>query len=368
MRFMPVAALAALLVPVPAAAQDYACAVPASAQAPQVTEEVSQLRSFATGSGITVAVIDTGVAAHPELRRLRGGRDFVGEDPLFDCDSHGTVVAGVIAGATTGIAPGAEVVSVRQTSAHYRDSPGEESAAGNLRTLAEAIHNALDEGARVINISVVSCVDPGLAARIDDAVVRDALTRAEREGAVVVAAAGNASPDCEPGFTVYPAHYPTVLAVAARDDAHTVAGYSLGATLSAEGHVAHALSSRGAGWADGTLANDGVRAYQGTSFAAPVVSGAVALLLSRHPHLSPAEVRELVHAAAQPGGGAVTPIAVLTQLRPDAVAETPPLSVEPADARVSRAGVRLGNLGVALLAAAALALAAAATRRRSEYR
>lgn len=364
---LPALAVLAFAVPVPAAvAQDYACAVPASAEAPGIPDGIAELRSFATGTGVTVAVVDTGVNPHPELRRLRPGADFVdtaAPNPLFDCDSHGTVVAGVIAGAATGIAPGAEVVSVRQTSAHYRDEHGEEAAGGNLRTLAHAIHNALDEHARVINVSVVSCVDPGLAARIDDTVVRDALSRAEREGAVVVAAAGNTSAECEPGSTVYPANYPTVLAVAAREDAHTIAAYSLDAPLSADGRVAHALSSRGGGWATGTLAQDGVLPYQGTSFAAPVVSGAVALLLSRYPHLSPAEVRELVHAAAQPGGGAVTPLAVLTQLRPDAVETPAPLAIDPAQQRVSHAGQRLRGVGVALLSAAALLLAFGAARR-----
>lgn len=342
MRWLPAGVLAlCCLIPVPAGAQDFACAVPASVEAPATPEALQELRRFSTGRGVRVAVIDTGVAPHPELR-VRPGADYVSGDPFLDCDSHGTVVAGIIGGATLGIAPGAEIISVRQTSAHYREVDG-----GNLQTLTDAIHNALDEGARVLNVSVVSCVEPALAERIDASGLTAALHRAEREGAVVVAAAGNLSADCEPGFTVFPAEYPTVLAVGARADSHTLAQYSMAADLSANGHVERALSSRGNGWAAGTHASDGVRPYEGTSFAAPVVSGSVALLLSRSPHLSPAQVRELVHAAAQPGGGAVNPMAVVTQLPPDDVPVSDPLVIEPAREFDRGARLRMKAVGAA---------------------
>lgn len=349
--------LAAVLVPVPASAQDLACAVPASIPAPDAPPDVAQLRRFSDGSGIRVAVVDTGVAAHPELRHLRAGADFVGQNALEDCDSHGTIVAGIIAGATAGIAPGAEIISVRQTSAHYRR--GETSAntsaeTGDLATLTAAIHNAIDEGARVINVSVVSCLPPAIAARVDDSGLTAALARAESAGAVVVAAAGNVSPECEPGFTVFPATYPTVIAVGAREDAHTVASYSLPAPLSADGGVPAALSSSGMGWAQGTLSHAGVRPYAGTSFAAPIVTGAVALLLSRFPTLNPAQVRERVTAAAQPGGGAVDPLAVVTQLAPDEVENGVPLTIAPVDAPVSGARRRASALAVGLVGVCAL--------------
>ncbi|MBA1834425.1 S8 family serine peptidase [Corynebacterium sp. zg-915] len=294
-----------------------------------------------------VAVIDTGVSPHPEIAHLRPGRDFVAADALQDCDNHGTAVAGIIAGRTLGIAPEAEILSVRQTSAHYRDAE-----AGNLETLTDAIHNALDEGAGVLNISVVSCLEPAFASRIDASGITAALARAEAQGAVVVAAAGNTGPDCQPGYEVFPARFPTVLAVAARADNHTIAPYSLVAELSAPGVVPAALAP--GGWAEGTLGKDGVRPYAGTSFATPVVSGTAALLQSRYPGISPSHVRALITASAQPGGGAVDPLAALTQLSPQEIEPRPPLRVRAVDGDTNPAVSRLGLLGGSALVLVAL--------------
>lgn len=350
-RWLPaLALLGCSFAPVPAAAQDVACAVPALVDRPPADAATDALRRFSTGAGVRVAVIDTGVAPHPEIAHLRPGRDFVASDALMDCDNHGTAVAGIIAGRTLGIAPEAEIISVRQTSAHYRDVD-----AGNLHTLTDAIHNALDEGASVLNISVVSCLEPAFASLLDASGLTAALHRAEQQGAVVVAAAGNAGPDCEPGFEVFPAHFPTVLAVAARADAHTVASYSLPAELSATGTAAAALAP--GGWAEGTVVKDGVHPYTGTSFAAPVVSGTVALLQSRYPGISPAHVRGLITAAAQPGGGAVSPMAALTQLSPQELDKRPRLQVEAADQTSNPAAGRLGWCMGAALGCAALAVA-----------
>ena len=349
-KFAASALLALSLTPAHAQAQDVACAVPAIVAKPAASPATEALRKFATGAGVRVAVIDTGVAPHPEITHLRPGRDFVAADALHDCDNHGTAVAGIIAGRTLGIAPDAEIISVRQTSAHYRDVD-----AGNLQTLTDAIHNALDEGASVLNISVVSCLEPGFASRIDTSGIAAALHRAEAQGAVVVAAAGNAGPDCEPGFEVFPARFPTVLAVAARADDHTIADYSLPAGLSAPGHAPAALAP--GGWAEGTLVNNGVHPYAGTSFATPVVSGTVALLQSRYPGIAPEHVRSLLDASAQPGGGAIDPLAALTQLTPHELADRPTAQVRPVDPRPTPAVGRLGALAGAALALAALVVA-----------
>lgn len=163
----------ALCAPVAVAREpDTACAKATLATAgPQPSAQYSEYRarlhSFATGAGVKVAVIDTGVAAHPQLR-VTPGADFVTPeepDPLRDCDLHGTVVAGVIAGKDLGVAPDAEIYSIRQTSSHYRTPAPENEAAegvgsGTLASLAAAIEDAVNAGAQVINVSVVSCVPP----------------------------------------------------------------------------------------------------------------------------------------------------------------------------------------------------------------
>ncbi len=280
-----------------------------------------------SGQGVTVAVIDTGVTPHPQLAEVIPGSDFVSpEDPasLLDCDGHGTIVAGLIASRDAGVAPGAAILSIRQTTTTPAAS-GEEHARGTLSSLAKAIEEAVDRGARVINLSVVACLPPERARRLNAAELDAALDRAERSGTVVIAAAGNRSPQCQDTSVVYPAYSPTVLSVGALNSPHDLASYSLPGgplRLATPGTVPAGLSPTGEGWvsAVGTPDPSGfISAPQdliGTSFAAPIVSGIAALVLERAPHYSPAEVRTLLLSAAQPPHGAVTPQAVLSSALP----------------------------------------------------
>ncbi|PXY11554.1 S8 family serine peptidase [Corynebacterium striatum] len=362
-----------LILPAPAQARepDVACAVSIPAErSPRSSQEQAayraRLHSFATGEGITVAVIDTGVSPHPQLRALRGGSDFVTPeepDSLRDCDIHGTAVAGVIAGYDIGIAPRAEIVSIRQTSGHYRHrSEDNLSSSGTLETLAAAINSALDERAKVINISVISCVPRKDAHRVDTRDLDAALQRAEDSGAVIVAASGNASSGgCTKEDVVYPAHAATVLAVGALANAHDVAEYSIpihdkDRRLSADGHVPLALAPGGE-WARAKTTGDGQPSpFHGTSFAAPVLSGTVALLAQRYPHESPAQLRARIYAAAEPGNGFIDPLSALTfhqdrespNASADAAAPEKSVVVRPAAAERSVAPARLMALVASL--------------------
>lgn len=316
----------ALCAPVAVAREpDTACAEATLATAgPQPSAQYSEYRarlhSFATGAGVKVAVIDTGVAAHPQLR-VSPGADFVTPeepDPLRDCDLHGTVVAGVIAGRELGVAPDAEIYSIRQTSSHYRapapeNGSTDRAGSGTLASLAAAIDDAVSAGAQVINVSVVSCVPPQAATRVDRSALEAALQRAEGAGAVVVAASGNATAGgCEKDDVVFPAEAETVLAVGALSTPHDLAEYSITAPLSAEGSVPLALEPGGE-WATGKA--DTV--FQGTSFAAPLVSGTLALLVQRYPGDSPAQLRQRIIDSAEPGHGVVDPLTAVTY-RPSA--------------------------------------------------
>ncbi len=88
---------------------------------------ISEAQKFATGKGITVAVIDTGVNGSPRVPALPGG-DFVdgGGNGMSDCDSHGTLTASLIAGRAAptdgfiGVAPDARILSLRQTSDNFQ--------------------------------------------------------------------------------------------------------------------------------------------------------------------------------------------------------------------------------------------------------
>lgn len=319
-----------------------------------------ELGKFATGKGQTVAVIDTGVSPHQYLgNRLKGGGDYVvaKDNGLRDCDGHGTEVAGIIAAnprrediGFRGIAPEAKILSIRQSSANYKfDDPKDRAnsveSAGNLGTLAKAIRRAADSGATVINMSVDSC-RPTAAGGITDAErqVQAALRYAvEEKDVVAVASAGNrgenncseqnsADPN-NPTYIVTPPWFSEyVLSVAAMDSNGNPADFSIqGPWVSVAAPGTRIISLDPAnpqGLANETINGQGQRsAIQGTSFAAPYVSGLVALVRDRFPDLDAKQVMNRIkqtasHPAAagghnsRVGYGMINPIGALTTMIP----------------------------------------------------
>lgn len=314
---------------------------------------------FATGAGVRVAVIDTGVFDHEQLH-VEPVADLVSpaeNNPLLDCDGHGTIVAGIIGAEQSGVAPNSQILSIRQSSAHYssrqpNNTPGQQHApdaeeaelTGTLSSFAQAIHTALDHNAQVINASVVSCMPPEHAEHLRTQALDDALARAEHQQVPVIAAAGNAGQGCERGSVVFPGNNETVITVGALASPHEHAEYSMpqpghptGAgsggsedagdaahdsggpndvALSAPGRVSVGLSPNSQAWAAGIIRNGQPSGLRGTSFAAPVVTGTVALLRERYPHASAAEIRELLAAASYPQHGFIDPVRVLTHPAP----------------------------------------------------
>ncbi|MFP7364910.1 type VII secretion-associated serine protease mycosin [Corynebacterium callunae] len=298
-------------------------------------KSITAAHTLATGAGIKVAVIDTGVAQHPRLPPLIAGGDLIrahqqsgvpGE--FVDCDGHGTIVAGIIAARPNpgsgwpydesaddimGIAPEADIIAIKQTSAYVRTT--EDSLVGTLSTLADSIHRAIDAGAHIINISVVSCLPGETSNPAQFQPLNEALDRAEQSGVIVVAAAGNLSTTCEAGSTVYPAHSDTVLAVSARANAHTIAAYSMPSTqqiLSAPSTVGAGLSPHDDGFASAIITQSGPSPFEGTSFATPVVSATAALLRQRFPTATPLEIRNRIFQSIDPARGAIDPYRALS--------------------------------------------------------
>lgn len=295
---------------------------------------LAEAHTLADGAGIRVAVIDTGVAPHPRLPRLRGGGDYLtGGDGLQDCDGHGTAVAGVLAAApgpddeVRGVAPGVEVIAIRQASPSFTVAGGTRPA-GDTATLAEALERAVWLGASVVTVSEAVCVDPARAALVGRPLAA-ALRTALAADVLVVAAAGNVgSGSCTgaagevplPAAAGYvPGSAPLadgVLAVGATtpDDApapFTVRGPWV--DLPARGTDLRSLAP-GGGLTGPTLA--------GTSLAVPIVAGTAALVRQRFPELSAVEVAARLAATARRpaagpdavGAGAVDPLAALTGL------------------------------------------------------
>lgn len=343
---------------------------------PDTRLQLAAVHRLATGAGQVVAVIDTGVFRHPQLgARLRSGGDYLtGGDGFDDCDGHGTAVAGVLAaapdrpGAPSGMAPGAEVLSIRQSSFNYEvASPGGGShQAGDTETLADAIVLAVREGASVINISEAVCVAPEYAAAAGRS-LHAAVRFAVESDVVVVAAAGNVgSGSCAATGAAQvplPALYDELLTVGAvgLDDApaeFTVTGPWV--DVAAPGTGLRSLAVGG-----GTTST----AVRGTSFAAPWAAGLAALIRERYPTLTaPQVVDRILATARRPAGGrddaigrgVIDPVAALTAvplvLDP---AAAPPRAPAPMPVPAAVATLPPGGAGIDLTATGALLAAGA---------
>lgn len=267
------------------------------------------------GEGQLVAVVDTGVAAHPRLAgRVVDGGDFVaGASGLDDCDGHGTAVAGLIAASpapddlVVGRAPAARVLAVRQTSAFFGvDGRAGVGGVGDVTSLARAVRHAADTpGVGVLTLALTACRTPAEVADPSDAPALGALRAAVRDavdrGVVVVAAAGNTGPTCPPnsGGPVRSVPVPAwfgddVLAVGAVDDAGAPDPSSLAGPwvdLAAPGREPSSLAARGTGLTTTLGAPDGSSGpLVGTSFAAARVAAAAALLRQRSPETPAREI------------------------------------------------------------------------------
>ncbi|MFE6714547.1 type VII secretion-associated serine protease mycosin [Streptomyces sp. NPDC057695] len=256
------------------------------------------------GEGITVAVLDTGVdAEHPDLAgSVLTGRDLVGFGASRGDRAwarHGTAMAGIIAGhghgpdggdGVLGIAPDARILPVRVI-LESTDKARDKARKTRGTALADGIRWAADHGADVINMSLGDDSKSAHPDAGEDAAVQYALAK----GVSVVASAGNGG---EKGDHIsYPAAYPGVIAVTAVDRYGTHASFSTRrwyATVSAPG-------------VDIAIADPDQRYYEGwgTSAAAAFASGAVALVRSAHPDLTPAQVKRLLIDTARnrPEGG-----------------------------------------------------------------
>ena len=243
------------------------------------------------GHGITVAVIDSGVAG--DVTNLRGqvlpGVDMVephradGWNDAMPAGGHGTGVASVIAGSgrsipVHGIAPRVTVLPVRIANAH--------GTCPDAR-VAKGIVWATRHGADVINLSIGTTAED--ISRRDLRLEHAAVRYAVRHGVTVVAGAGNNGPDHTGRF--YPAAFPEVIAVGGANMSGTAA-----ASFSNRGEWVDVVAPAMEVWnanTDGSLGT-----ASGTSFASPAVAAMAALMLAVDPHLSPTAIRRMVMASA----------------------------------------------------------------------
>jgi subtilisin family serine protease len=261
---------------------------------------------------VKVAIVDSGIdGAHPEfVGRVVAARSFVGGSPYRDEQGHGTFVAGEI-GANPfnnqGIAGLA--FNSRLMIAKVVEPDGTVSLLGEVA----AIHWAVDNGARVINLSLGGVRDP-LNPQLDtySPLEQAAVEYAYSKGVVVVAAVGNGpqSPSTPWGFAHYPASLPHVIGVSALRQDGSVPVYSnrdvVYNDIAAPGDAIFSTIPTGlveqrmdcVGEAYSNCGPFEFRDAIGTSFAAPQVTAAAALLLGQDPALRPEQVSWLLERSA----------------------------------------------------------------------
>jgi subtilisin family serine protease len=237
------------------------------------------------GSGVTAYVLDTGIAPHPDLDQIGGGKTFISDgNGTTDCDGHGTHVAGTIAGNTYGVAKQATLVPVR-----VLDCSGSGSWSGVIAGLDYVISDH-DNGERAVaNLSL-----GGPANRSVDT----AVSKAVRDGVTVAVAAGNSNANaCQTS----PARVPEALTVGATDNTDRRASWSnYGSCLDLFAPGVGITSSwhQPIGQPDGSV--QPLNTISGTSMASPHVAGAAALVLGNG-YLPPADVASRLIAGSTPG-------------------------------------------------------------------
>jgi len=228
-----------------------------------------------TGKGVKVAIIDTGIdSTHPDLA-VAGGVNILNPDaasPAWQDDNgHGTRVAGIIGArdnnlGVVGVAPECDLYAVKVLDL---------SGSGSVADVVEGIEWCIDNGMQVINMS--------LGVTTYESVLKDACDRAydDGQGAIVVGAAGNAGQDL---YTAWPGNFASVISVAGTDTGDNRCSFSMqGAAVELAAPGDEVLTTD----LGGTYAEE-----DGTSFSAPHVAGAAALVFSTGRYSSAERVRQ----------------------------------------------------------------------------
>lgn len=292
------------------------------------------------GKGVTIAVIDTGIAQHPDVKdRIIGFKDLVNnKTEAYDDQGHGTHCAGIAAGdgsasdgKYTGAAPEASLVGVKVL---------DKNGSGSFSNVIAGIQWAVENKDK-FNIDVISMSLGGYASQsYKDDPVAQAVEAAVDKGIITCIAAGNSGPSGETIGT--PATAPHVITVGALDDKGTV---------EREDDTVAYFSSRGPTKVDGFSKPDiltpGVRitapkntggytTMSGTSMACPLAAGMAALIKNAAPTVTPGELKGVVMGTADgldsikgldhntQGAGAFDVAGAIEQLTGEVIIPPPP--------------------------------------------
>ena len=244
------------------------------------TLEIEKVWSESTGKGVKIAVVDSGVDMDEVSlkERVLPGWSPDGGDGRVDSNGHGTAVASILAGrlidgnGVVGIAPDSLVVPIAVVG---------NSGFVSSDIVVRGIVWAVDSGVDIINISMSGVEDyPPLQAAVEYALGKDVM---------VVASGGNFYQNGNP--TTFPASYKGVIAVGSVDRDNLVASYS-----NQGGYIS--LVAPGNNILAPSVGN-GVSSWEGTSVAAPMISGLFAIMLAKHPFLNGKEIFQAVSYTAK---------------------------------------------------------------------
>lgn len=269
-------------------------------------------KSDLNGQNVTIAVMDTGIVAHPDFgKRILHFQDFCnGRAGLYDDNGHGTHVSGIMAGdgkmsadkrgirIYSGIAPRAEIIMLKVL---------DEKGNGNTIKVLEGIDwiaKMKDRyNIRLLNISVGMLPSAGIK---EQQQLLQAVDDLWDLGVMVVAAAGNNGPK-ENSVTI-PGISRKILTVGSSDDETVEKGKrSLGKGYSGKGPtecciVKPEILAPGTNIISCSQDEKGYQMKSGTSMAAPVVTGVLALAFQKFPYLTPAEMKLRLYERAYPRG------------------------------------------------------------------
>ncbi|MDP1420378.1 S8 family serine peptidase [Peribacillus simplex] len=242
-------------------------------------DDVNQLGG--TGSAVKIGVMDTGIDYTHEDLKVVGGETFIeGTSDYMDDNGHGSHVAGIISALNNnigvlGVAPEANLYAIKVL---------DQNGNGNYSDVIAGIEWAILNNIDIINMS--------LGSSSESLSLQDALDKAYNTGILIVASAGN-NGYSKKGSITYPAKYSSVISVGAVNQNDYRAEFS---------SVGKELELVAPGIQINSTVPGGYAFYNGTSMAAPYVSGVATLLMDLKPELSNIEIRKILNQTSKPLG------------------------------------------------------------------
>lgn len=278
-----------------------------------------------TGADIGIAILDTGIARHQDLSgRIVCFKDYInGRNMPYDDNGHGTHISGIIAGngrksngKYKGIAPDSKIIMLK-----CLDSAGNGSVSDAKKSFDFIINNRDKYNIKIVNISVGSVMKAGDK---ENEILLEYVEHLWKTGFTVVAAAGNNGP--ESGSITAPGCAKSVITVGASDDNVEVNGIGRRKMVNYSGRgptdvcvVKPEIVCPGTGVISCNNHKSGYSPKSGTSMAAPIVSGVIALMLQKYPDLSNKDIKKRLYETAvdiglsksHQGWGQINPAALM---------------------------------------------------------